>query len=98
MPAGPVRLECAPKLRRAAALTPAYLGTEHDEPLRTAGAELGVGGSRAPFGNPQHGAVVRHGAGLWLAHLGQRRHEGRVAAQGSLPWAMRGTTVVESPA
>ena len=62
---------------------PAYLGAEHEEPLRASGAELWVGGSLAPLCDPQHGTIVRHGAGLGLARSGQRRHKGRVAAQGS---------------
>ena len=60
---------------------PAYLGAEHEE--RASGAELWVGGSLAPLCDPQHGTIVLHGAGLWLARSGQRRHKGRVAAQGS---------------
>ena len=59
---------------------PTYLGAEHEEPLRTSRAELWVGGSLAPLGNSQHGAVVRRRAGLRLARSGQRRHKGRVAA------------------
>ena len=41
------------------------------------GAELWVGGSLAPLCN----AVVRRGAGLWLARSGQRRHHGRLVKE-----------------
>ena len=61
VPAGPVGLARAPTP------APAYLGAEHEEPLRASGAELRVGGSFAPLCNLQHGTIVRHGAGLWLA-------------------------------
>ena len=46
---------------------PAYLGAEHEEPLRASAAELWVGGSPAPLCNPQRRAVVRCGAGLSIA-------------------------------
>ena len=59
--------------RRCFVPAPAYLGAEHEEPLRASAAELWVGGSLAPLCNPKRGAVVR----LSLARSGQWRHTGR---------------------
>ena len=86
-PLGSHARQVSDELLRCLVPAPAYLGAEHEEPLRASGAELWVGGSLAPLCNPQHGTIVRHGAGLWLARSGQRRHKGQRPGHTGVPRA-----------